>query len=231
MLEKPNIPDKLIISRLQEEYNLSVHGLTFLPLGADQGSAVYRVITNSGMVYFLKLRKGFDEIVVTVPLFLKSQGIDAVIIPFETNSKQYWADFGDYKMILYPFMEGKNGFEMELLDQHKRSLGADLKRIHTLKIPPELERVIPKENYPSYWRERLKGLQRQVESTIFNELNAAKLAGFMKSKRNEIRHLLARTEELASELQSHPMEFVLCHTDIHGANILITEHNELYIVD
>ncbi len=114
--------------------------LTFLPLGADEGSAVYRVVADDGTAYFLKLRKGFEEITVTVPLFLKSQGIQEIIAPFETKSKQGWADFGAYKMILYPFIEGKNGFEMELSDSHKRTFGAALKRIHTAKIPLELKR-------------------------------------------------------------------------------------------
>jgi spectinomycin phosphotransferase len=53
----------------------------------------------------------------------------------------------------------------------------------------------------------------------------------MKSKRNEINHLVNRTEELVSEVQSQPLEFVLCHTDIHGGNILISEDDQLYIVD
>ena len=35
MLEKPNIPDELIISSLQEEYHLRVAELAFLPIGAD----------------------------------------------------------------------------------------------------------------------------------------------------------------------------------------------------
>jgi len=74
MLEKPDIPEELIISRLQDEYGLHVSQLTFLPLGADQGTAVYRVVMDDGTAYFLKLRKNFDEITVTVPLFLKSQG-------------------------------------------------------------------------------------------------------------------------------------------------------------
>ncbi|HEY5729448.1 MAG TPA: hypothetical protein VIS72_05315 [Anaerolineales bacterium] len=41
MLTKPDIADKLIISRLQDEYNLHFSTLTFLPLGADMGTAVY----------------------------------------------------------------------------------------------------------------------------------------------------------------------------------------------
>lgn len=231
MLEKPNIPDELIISRLQEEYGLRVSTLTFLPIGADQGSAVYRVITNDGTVYFLKLRKGFDEIIVTVPLFLKSQGIQEIIAPFETKSKQGWADFGEYKMILYPFIEGKNGFEMELSDSHKRAFGAALKRIHTVNIPLELKRVIPPETFSPQWRERVKDLQRQVENSTFSDPPAAKLAIFIKSKHREISQLIRRTEELASELQPQAQELVLCHTDIHGANILITPNDQFYIVD
>jgi spectinomycin phosphotransferase len=65
----------------------------------------------------------------------------------------------------------------------------------------------------------------------FQDYNAAKLAQFIKSKHSEIDHLIERTEQLASELQFKPLDFVLCHTDIHGANILIMENNDFYIVD
>jgi spectinomycin phosphotransferase len=231
MLEKPDILDELIVSRLQEEYNLRVAQLMFLPLGADMGTAVYRVVTDNGTAYFLKLRKGFYEIIVTVPLFLKSHGIQEIISPFETKSKQGWADFGEYKMILYPFIEGKNGFEMELSDSHKQTFGAALKKIHTVKIPLELKRVIPQETFSPQWRERVKDLQKQVKNNTFSDLPAAKLANFIKSKHNEIGHLIKRTEELASRLQSQSHEMVLCHTDVHGANILITNKDQLYIVD
>jgi spectinomycin phosphotransferase len=231
LLEKPNIKDELVISRLQEEYGLRVARLTFLPLGADLGTAVYRVIADNGTAYFLKLRKGFDEISVTVPLLLKSQGIQEIIAPFETKSKHGWSDFGEYKVILYPFIEGKNGFEMQLSDAHKRTLGAALKRIHTVQIPPELKRDIPQETFSPQWRERVKEFQRQVENSTFSDLNAAKLAKFINSRRNEINHLIKRTEELAEELQSQSHELVLCHTDIHGANMLITKKNEFFIVD
>ena len=231
MLTKPDIPDKLIVSHLQAEYSLHVTSLTFLPLGADMGSVVYRVVTDDGTVYFLKLRKGFNEIIVTVPLFLKLQGVQEIIAPFETRSKQGWADFGEYKMILYPFVEGKNGFEMDLTDDHKRKFGAALKRIHAAKIPPELNRRIPQETFSPYWREQVRAFQRKVATNSFDDSNAAKLAEFIRSRRSEINRLIERTEELASELQTQSHELVLCHTDIHGANILITDKEEFYIVD
>jgi len=231
LLEKPDISDELIFSRLQEDYGLRDAQLTFLPLGADMGTVVYRVIADNGTIYFLKLRKGFDEISVTVPLFLKSQGINEIISPFETKSMQGWADFGEYKMILYPFIEGKNGFEMELTDEHKHRLGSALKAIHSAQVPPELKRRIPKEAFSPQWREIVKSFQVQAEEKSFQDPTAAKLAMFIKSKRSEISRLIERTEELASELQSKPLELVLCHTDIHGANMLITENNDFHIVD
>jgi spectinomycin phosphotransferase len=234
MLEKPNIPDNLIIFQLQERYGLQVAQFEFLPLGADTGTAVYRVIPDKSTAHFLKLRKGFDEIIVTVPLFLKAHGIEQIIVPFETTSNQYWADCGEYKMILYPFIEGQDGFDRELTNHDRITLGTALKGIHTAQVPPELKKRIPRETFSPKWRESLKAFQDLVEDKSFDDPTASKLADFMKSKRSEINRLVERTEELASELQSQSLELVLCHTDVHGGNILIRTDGQppvLYIVD
>lgn len=231
MLEKPDIPDELIISHFHEEYGGHVTELTFLPLGADMGTAVYRVISEEGTGYFLKLRRGFDQITVTVPLFLKSQGVQEIIVPIQTKSKQYWVELGEYKIILYPFVEGKDGFERELTDDHKKALGSALKNIHSAQVPSDLKKHISIETFDPQWRERLQLFQAQVENTTYQDPTAAKLARFMKSKRSKINYLIQRARQLASELRSRPLELVLCHTDIHGGNILISDRGELYIVD
>jgi len=230
MLTKPDIADELIISRLQDEYGIRAGKLNFRPSG-DLNAVAYQVLIEDTVTYFLKLRKGFEEIAVTVPLCLKSQGMEAVIIPCETKTKRHWVDFGDYKIILYPFIEGKDGFEIELFDEHRRILGAELKRIHTTKIPPELKRLIPQETYSPRWREMVRSFQVQAENNFLNDSIVARLAKFIKSKQAEITQLVERAEELSSELRSQPLEFVLCHTDMHGRNILIGEDNKLYIVD
>lgn len=148
MLEKPDLQDQLIIARVQAEYGLNVTRLTFLPLGADVNTAVYRLVTDDEMAYFLKLRKGaFDEITIAVPQFLKAQGIQSIIAPLETRAGQGWASFGAYKMILYPFIEGENGYQVKLSDRQWLDLGAALKGIHTAQVPPALRKLIKKENY------------------------------------------------------------------------------------
>src|SRR6266516_7610225 len=163
MLTKPDIKAELIISRLQEDYDLHIAELTFLPIGADSRTAVYRVLAEDGTAYFMKLRKKFNDVIVRVPLFLKENGVQEIIVPLETESGQHWAEFGEYRIILYPFIEGKDGFERELTDQHRRTLGTAFRKIHTAQIPPELKKNIRKETFSSEWRDDMKSYQATVE--------------------------------------------------------------------
>jgi spectinomycin phosphotransferase len=77
----------------------------------------------------------------------------------------------------------------------------------------------------------MKSIQEQVENETFSEPTAAKLSAFTRSKRDEIDHLIERAETLATGLQSQPLEFVLCHTDIHGGNIILSDNGGFYVVD
>lgn len=109
-----------------------------------------------------------------------------------------------------------------------------LKGIHSALVPSKFMRLIPQETFTPRWRELLQSFQEQVENNSYEDQTAAKLAEFMKSRRDEITRLIERTEELASAVQSQPLGLVLCHTDIHGGNILIRTDEQLpvlYIVD
>ena len=53
----------------------------------------------------------------------------------------------------------------------------------------------------------------------------------MQKKRDEIDHLVARAEALASALRARSLELVLCHSDIHPGNLLLGANDALYIVD
>jgi spectinomycin phosphotransferase len=232
MLEKPDIPDQLILSHVQDEYGVHATQVTFLPLGADVNTSVYRLVTADGTAYFLKLRKGvFDEIAGLLPQFLKAQGIRAIIAPIETRSRTLWGSLEDFKMILYPFIEGRNGYEVKLSDQNWHDLGATLKRVHAAHVPPLLSRLIPREVYSSHWRESVRAFLTQIEQTTYDDPVAAKLAVFMKANRDKISHMVGRAEQLGHTLRSRTMEFVLCHSDVHPGNFLIGSDGVLSLVD
>ena len=232
MLEKPDLPDRLIISQLQQAYELRVSQLSFLPVGADVNTAVYRVVTLEETEYFLKLRKGsFDDISVTVPLFLRAQGNHAIIAPLETAPGQAWTSLGDFKLILYPYVEGQDGYEVELSEGQWRVFGSALRGVHTAQVPPALGRLIPRESFSPKGRELVNLFQVQVGRESFDDPTAAKLAAFMQAKRGEISLLVERAEDLANALQVRSLELVLCHADIHAGNLLLGANEALYIVD
>jgi spectinomycin phosphotransferase len=218
---------------VQAEYGLPVAQVAFLPLGADGNTAVYRIVTpDDATSYFLKLRRGnFEEISVTIPKFLSDQGIRQVITPLATQAGQLWANLDAFKVMLYPFVAGRDGYEVALSKRHWYDFGAALKRIHTMILPPALISRIPQETYSPQWREIVKSFLERIETDTFADPVAVKLATFLQTKHAKILDLVGRAERLAQMLQAQSPEFVLCHSDVHAANILIDAHDALYIVD
>jgi len=232
MLEKPTIPDELIASCTQAEYGLDVNKVSFLPLGYDVNTAVYRVEGRIGSTYFLKLRCGkFDPITVLVPHLLNSQGIHTVIAPIETKSGQLFSRFEDFTIILYPFIPGKDGYQVPLTSENWLELGWTLKKVHSARVPLSLDSLIPHETYDPRWRERVKYFLTQIEKRTYNDPVAERLSEFMKSKRQDISWMVKRAEALTHALRQQPMFQVLCHSDAHPGNFLVADGGELYLVD
>jgi spectinomycin phosphotransferase len=232
MLEKPDLQDDKIMACLQAEYGLSIIQVTFLPLGADLNTAVYRVVVEDETPYFLKLRRGvFDETSVVLPKFLSDQGIGHIIPTLPTRTGQLWTNLDAFKVILYPFIEGRNGYEVDLSDRHWRDFGAALKRIHTAQLPVELTRRIRPETYSPQWRAMVKTFLERVEYEALADPVAVKLATFLKARRDELLDLVGRAERLAQALQAQAPELIVCHSDLHAGNFLIDANGALYIVD
>jgi spectinomycin phosphotransferase len=231
MLEKPDLPDELLLSCLKREFGVRGAQLVFLPLGADRNTAVYR-LTGDNVVYFLKLRLGnFDETSVAIPSFLSGQGVTNVIAPQFTQAGRLWADLNAYKLILYPFVEGRDGYEIALSDQHWAAFGAAVKQIHSLILPPALRRLVRVEDYASHWRDVLREFLEQIEAQTFQDPLAQQCAAFLASRREPVLDLIARAERYAQALRTCSLERVLCHADLHAGNLLIDNSDRVYIVD
>jgi spectinomycin phosphotransferase len=230
MLEKPDLPEALLLSRLEEAYGLGGERVSFLPLGVDMDTAVYGVEVPGNKAYFLKLCKGaFDEIIVLLPQFLHKQGNRAVIPLLETRAGSLWAELGDYKMMVYPFISGKDGYAQELSDEQWVRFGAAVKNIHTAKLPPAQR--LPQESFSPIFRETVKSFQVQAEKFTFTEPVAAKFAAFLKANQRLVSRIIKRAEALGFALHARPPEMVPCHADLHAGNLLLTEDEALYIVD
>jgi spectinomycin phosphotransferase len=232
MLEKPDLDDAKIVNCLRDAFGLNIAQVDFLPLGADTNTAVYRVIAADTTPYFLKLRSGvFDEASVIVPSLLHQGGMTRVIAPIATTSGQLWGHVDDFAVILYPFIEGQDGYEVSLSDHHWIEFGRALKQLHTAVVPPSIMSHIQRESYSDHWRNIVKDCQAQVEGNIYSDPISTQLAALLMAQKPVIDHLVNRAGQLAALLQTDSPPFVLCHADIHAGNFLITADGTLYIVD
>jgi spectinomycin phosphotransferase len=232
MLEPPDIPDEYIISSINDEFGLKIAQVTFLPIGYDVHTAVYRIEEKHGSAYFLKLRKGdFNPIVVEIPKYMNSHGISTIIAPLETLKGNLFGNLLDYAIILYPFILGKDGYELKLTPTHWTELGRTLKMVHSTQLPLSLTRVIPIETFNPQWRENVRYFQSKVEEASFYDPVAIKLSVFMKTRQKQISRIVKRAEELAYELNLQMLKPVLCHSDAHPGNYLIADNGDLYLVD
>lgn len=231
MLEKPAIQDQSIIHCVQDGYGVNITHLTFLPIGADQNTAAYRGLSENGTQYFVKLRSGrFDPLSVKLPKYLVENGLTQIIAPLETKIGSLWVTMNAITVILYPYVDGKNGYEIDLSERQWGDFGNALKRIHSLELPPELDVGLRRETYSSEWRELTLTFLELVDN-VFDDPISAKLAAFLIDRRAEILDILGRAEKYAQMLQTKSLEFVLCHSDVHAGNILIDSDGAFYIVD
>jgi spectinomycin phosphotransferase len=231
MLEKPDLQDDKIIACLQEAYGLPAVRVEFLPLGVDVNAAVYRAFDEHGTPYFVKLRRGvIDDITVALPKFLSDRGIAQIIAPVTAKTGQLWAGLDTYTLIVYPFVEGRDGYHAELTACQWSDLGVALRMVHTTELPPALRQRIPRETYSAQWREMVRQFLSQGVDETYDDA-ALQMASFLEEKRAEILDLVGRAEALAQALQSESPEFVVCHSDIHAGNVLISASGSFYIVD
>ncbi len=232
MIEKQSLSDQRIINCLNTNYGIEVATLTFLPLGADMNASVYKAQAQDQTSYFVKLKRGHHhDISVVIVELLHAAGIQQIIPPVKTLHGQPTQRIEDFTLIVYPFVKGQDGFSRNLTDTQWLKLGQALRQVHEMEVPPSIQSRVRREVYSPKWREAVRSLYMQMEAEPIGDESALKLLKFMKKNMLAIRRLVDRAEQLGQMLQDQSPKFVLCHSDIHGGNVLMDGDDAIYIVD
>jgi spectinomycin phosphotransferase len=230
VLDKPDLADQRVVECVWAGWGLPATDVGFLALGADAGAAVYRV--DAGDRYFLKLRRGgLAEAGLAVARFLADHGVAEVIAAIPGRDGLLWTEVDGYAAVLYPFVEGRDAFECELSDRQWVAFGAALKAVHGAELPPALAADIPRQSYSPLWRSAVLRFLVVARRGAQTEPAAARLAEFLTARAEQVRHLVGRAESLARVLRDRPARLVLCHSDIHAGNVLVTRAGKLHLVD
>ena len=228
----PDIDEEEIKFVLRETYGIRAKTLEFMALGADLNTAVFRVVSDEQKIFFLKLRKNdFRSESVEIPAYLFKRGMKQVIPVISTRSGKLWTEFPPYVMILYPFIEGKDGFETNMTEKQWVEFGSVLKRFHCSKFSEAKTKNIQYEDYAPRWRNSVLSFLNRFSEETFHDPISYETSEILNGKYIEIKELVNKTETYAQKLITNQPETNLCHGDIHGWNLLIPNESSFYIVD
>ncbi len=215
---------------LRDFYEIEAAKVERISVGADLDASIYKVQTSDKGSYFVKVvqRRSYDVPMAILEL-LQGAGVEQLIHPIKTKAGKSAHQVGDLTLIVYPFIQGEDGFSRFLNDEQWIALGKALRQVHEMKVPAALQAKIRRENFSPKWREAIRSFFNQ-DISVDDEI-ALKLWKFLKDNRALIQQLVDRSEELSLKVREKPLKFALCHSDIHGGNVLIEDKNALYIVD
>ncbi len=232
MIEKPEIKEEKIIDVLKENYSIQARQLEFLPIGNDASSFAYRVEDEYGDSYFLKLKTKLPNPAgLFVPRFLKDNGFQQVVAPLSAKTQNLFGGVDEFFIILYPFIRGNEAMQVGMTDAQWTEFGSTLKRIHETGLPLDISQHVKLETFVPQWSRYTQELNDQIKKRNYDDPCQKDLAAFWKENNKTIQTLVDRTEMIGQRLQETDLKFVLCHADIHTANIIITREQEMFIVD
>lgn len=231
LLSQP-LSNERMIESLNNDYGLKISKLIPLALGADMNAWVYKAQSSNRLSYFVKLRKGHhDDLSVNILSLLQDAGVKQIIAPFKTVEGQFTQLVEDFTLLVYPFVEGRDGFKRDLSDDQWVMLGKVLRHVHECHVPLTLQNRLRRETYSPRWRERVRSLYAYIETRPSGDKIALNFLKVLQEQAQVIERLVNKSEELAKKVQKQPTESVLCHSDIHGGNVLIDEKGAFFIVD
>ncbi|HLL78938.1 MAG TPA: aminoglycoside phosphotransferase family protein [Ktedonobacteraceae bacterium] len=236
MRQQPAIPEELLRACLQDQYDLYPVTLEFLPRGLDYNAGVYRVVSEQTAVYPAYLLKATTrplyEPRCLVPRYLNDQEIASVVAPIPTRSGALWTRLGNWTVNVYPFIEGNTSLT-GMTDEQWREVGSIFRQIHQVALPPLGFETLYKETFdPTEYARRIGYIETKfiLEPKPESAAQRAFRADWQ-AHQSMIHTGVTTLETLAGELQRRAGPYVICHADLHPANLLRDSAGRVFVID
>ena len=232
MHEQPSIAEEHLRACFQDQYDLIPVTLEFLPLGHDYNAGVYRVVSEQGTPYLLKVTsRSLYEPSCLVPRYLSDQGITAVVAPLPTRSNALWTRLEDWIVIVYPFLEGDTSLT-GMTNEQWQEVGTIFKRIHQVMLPPVGFESLRKETFdPAEYARWVRAFETQHAHSEGGSVSERALRSSWMAHQSTIHTVVTSLEQLAGILQRRSGPYVICHADLHPANLLRDRAGHVFVID
>ena len=233
MREQPKIPEEQLRACLQDRYGIHPLTLEFLPRGKDYHAGVYRVVSEQGTPYLLKVNaRPLYKPACLVPRYLSQQGITSVVAPIPTQSNALWTKLDDWTVIVYPFIDGDTSLT-GMTNAQWQEVGSIFNRIHHVRLAPAGFESLRKETFdPTEYTRWIRVFETQhLHSRHGRSASERALHDDWIAHQSTIYTCVASLEKLAGVLQKRAGPFVICHADLHAANLIRDAAGHVFVID
>ncbi len=233
MREQPKISEERLRACFQDQYDLIPVTLEFLPLGLDYSAGVYRVVSEPGTAFLLKVTsRPLYEPGCLVPRYLRDQGITSVVAPVPTRSGALWARLEEWTVIVYPFIDGETSWT-GMTDEQWKEVGSIFQRIHQVVLPPFGFEALRKETFdPTEYARWVRAFETQHAQALGGtSASQHALRSSWMAHQSTIYTAIASLETLGGVLQKRTLPYVVCHADLHPANLLRDHSGQVFVID
>ncbi len=233
MREPPRILEEHLRTCLQEQFDLYPVTLDFLPLGLDYNAGVYRVVSEQGTAYLLKVTsRPLYEPRCLVPRYLNDQGITSVVAPVPTRSGALWTRVEEWTVIVYPFIDGDTS-RTGMTNEQWKEVGTIFQQIHQVMLPPGGFESLRKETFdPTEYTRWVRAFEAQHLHLRHEGSGSSRaLRADWVAHQSTIQMGVTSLEKLAGVLQRRAGPYVICHADLHAANLLRDPAGHVFVID
>src|SRR5829696_5842342 len=210
MRERPPLSDGALAATLADGWGVAAASVEFLPVGNDSRAWSFGVVAADGSRRFCKLRRGpVGPGAVRVPMVLREQGLEEVMAAVPHGGRRAVAAAGRLHPAAVPVGGGQAGD------------GAGVERPAVDRPRPVRGRAAP---------DRAAGGAGGDGDRLAEPLRH-ELAGLWRAHRTEIGVAADRAQRLGRVVAAARPALVLCHGDLHTANLLVGADDLLAVVD
>jgi spectinomycin phosphotransferase len=232
MLVEPTLERAAVAEALKREYGRAVSAIQFVPVG--ESAWCYSATDDRGARWFVKLARPGElvparvEFAVAVSQALADLGLP-VPRPLPTLAGALWSSLNGLQMTVVEFVAGT-----PLSDEEMRSpgvLGQTARLVAGIhRCTPALAVPIPFTERFEVWPDGLRRCLARLESGAARGL-VQEARELVWPQRAALLGRLERLQALGNAVRSRPRDWVLCHGDLIGDNLLRDRGGRLWLVD
>ena len=208
--------------------------LEFLPRGRDYNAGVYRVVSEQGTVYLLKVTaRSLYEPSCLVPRYLRDHGITTQPwLPFPLKIVFCGQNSRIGTVIVYPFIDGDSSL-MGMTNEQWKEVGSIFKQIHQMRLQPSDFPSLRTDTFdPTKYARWVHTFETQYLSLQHGGSDSSRSfrASWIEHQ-STIHTAVTSLEKLAVLLQGRAVPYVICHADLHARNLIRDRAGHVFVID